>query len=64
MGGGRLLNDEHEGGSRRQLIAAVIVIAAIVLAGLWLTGVLNRSGTVQDCVMSGRTNCGQSEQSR
>ena len=47
----------EDSGSRRQLIAAVVVIAVIVLAGLWLTGALRRSGDVQDCVMAGRTNC-------
>ena len=44
-------------GSRRQLIAACIVIAVIVVAGLWLSGVLHQTGSVQDCAMSGRTNC-------
>lgn len=49
--------EEGSGGSRRQLVAACVVIAAIVAAGLWLSGALHRSGSVQDCAMSGRTNC-------
>jgi hypothetical protein len=50
--GDRLLEESHEeGGSGRQLIAV------IVLGGLWLSGALHRSDTVQDCAMSGRTNC-------
>jgi hypothetical protein len=51
-------NDSGPGGnSGRQLIAAVIVVAVIVLAGLWLSGALRRDAGVQDCVMSGRSNC-------
>ena len=46
------MEESHEeGGSGRQLIAV------IVLGGLWLSGALHRSDTVQDCAMSGRTNC-------
>jgi hypothetical protein len=51
------VDQDDDPGSRRQLIAAMVVIAVIVLAGLWLTGALRRSGDVQDCVMAGRTNC-------
>ncbi len=48
---------QDSSGSGRQLIAACIVIAVIVVAGLWLSGVLHQTGSVQDCAMSGRTNC-------
>ena len=44
-------------GNRRQTIAATIVIALLVIAGLWLTGALRQTATIQDCVASGRTNC-------
>ena len=63
--GDTLLEEGHEeGGSGRQLIAAIIVIAVIMLGGLWLSGVLHRGNTIQDCVMSGRTNCAPSEAQR
>lgn len=55
--GRQVLNDGNEPDSRRGLVAAVVVLAAIVLAGLWLTGVLHGTGAVQDCVQAGRTNC-------
>ena len=51
------MSDDHNSGSGRQLIAAVVVIALLVLAGLWLTGVLRSTSNIQDCVQSGRTNC-------
>ena len=49
--------EQGNGGSGRQLIAAVIVIALIVVAGLWLSGALRGSAAIQDCVAAGRTNC-------
>lgn len=51
------MEDGHDGGSGRQLIAACVLIAVLVLAGLWLSGALRRDAGVQDCVMSGRSNC-------
>jgi len=48
---------EGSEGSRRQLVAACIIIALIVVAGLWLSGALHQTGSIQDCAMSGRTNC-------
>jgi len=53
------LGQGNNEGSGRQLIAACIVVVALVLAGLWLSGALRRDSGVQDCVMSGRTNCAQ-----
>jgi hypothetical protein len=55
--GRQVLSEDHNSGSGRQLIAAVVVIALLVLAGLWLTGVLRSTSNIQDCVQSGRTNC-------
>ena len=51
------MSDGDEGGSGRQLIAAIIVIAVLIAGGLWLTGVLRGTSNIQDCAMSGRTNC-------
>jgi len=51
------LDQGNNEGSGRQLIAACIVVVALVLAGLWLSGALRRDAGVQDCVMSGRSNC-------
>ena len=52
-----MLNGGHEPGSGRQLAAALIALAALVVAGLWLTGALRGAASIQDCVASGRTNC-------
>ncbi|HYZ64356.1 MAG TPA: hypothetical protein VE650_18040 [Acetobacteraceae bacterium] len=51
------MDDGNDPGPRRQLIAAVLALAFLVAAGLWLTGVLRGTATIQDCVQSGRTNC-------
>lgn len=52
-----MLSDGNDGGSPRQLIAAIIVIALLIAGGLWLTGVLRGNANIQDCVAAGRTNC-------
>jgi hypothetical protein len=54
--GGRRHVDDGPG-STRQIVAALILLAALVGGGLWLTGALRGAGSVQDCVMAGRTNC-------
>lgn len=43
--------------SRRGALVALVVVVLLVLGGLWLGHVLNGAAAVQDCVMSGRTNC-------
>lgn len=52
-----VLDEDDDPGRPRQLIAAILVLAALVAAGLWLTGVLRQAGEIQDCVGQGRTNC-------
>ncbi len=49
--------DEVEGGNMRQVVAALILLAVLLGGGLWLTGALRKTGNIQDCAMSGRTNC-------
>lgn len=43
--------------SRRAAVAGLVVTVLLVLGGLYLVHVLNRAGKLQDCVMSGRTDC-------
>jgi hypothetical protein len=42
---------------RRAAAAALIVTVLLVLGAVFLVHMLSRSATLQDCVMSGRTNC-------
>ena len=50
--------DEPQG-SNRGKIAAVVVVLLLVLGGLWLQAKMRADAKLQDCVMSGRTNCAQ-----
>ncbi len=43
--------------ARRVAVIGLVVIVALVLGGLLLTRVLRGASQIQDCVMSGRTNC-------
>jgi hypothetical protein len=50
-------DEEHLRARRRTHLIALVVIAALVLGGIWLANVLGSVSRLQDCVMSGRTNC-------
>jgi hypothetical protein len=43
---------------RRKAVLALLFVAFLVVAGLLLTHVLRHMSQLQDCAMSGRTNCG------
>ncbi len=43
--------------SRRGAAIALIFVALLVIGGLVLVHILHKSSDLQDCVMSGRTNC-------
>lgn len=49
--------------SRRGALIGLLVTAVLVILGLILVKVLGDSGKLQDCVMSGRTNCAPIETS-
>jgi hypothetical protein len=42
---------------RRAALTGLLITLLLVLGGVLLVHVLDRAGRLQDCVMSGRTNC-------
>lgn len=55
--GREIEGEEVQGSNIRQIVAVAILLAALLGVGLWLTGALRSTGAIQDCAMSGRTNC-------
>jgi hypothetical protein len=51
------MEEEHEEGSRRGPLIALAVVLALVVGGIGLTHVLSGVTKIQDCAMSGRSNC-------
>jgi hypothetical protein len=49
--------EHNQGGSPLPAIAGLAVAAVLLAAGLWLAHQLTAASKLQDCVMSGRTNC-------
>ncbi|MGC2811791.1 MAG: hypothetical protein WA303_15620 [Bradyrhizobium sp.] len=56
--------DQEQGGSRVPAIAGLAIAAVLLVAGLWLAHELTAASKMQDCVMSGRTNCNVIEPAR
>ncbi len=50
-------DDDEPEPSRRGPLIAFTVIIVLVLATLGIARILHSSSAIQDCVMSGRTNC-------
>jgi hypothetical protein len=44
--------------SRRTALIGLAVVLLLVVAGYFLVGALKRNGDLEDCLMSGRRNCG------
>jgi hypothetical protein len=51
------MDDPEQGGSRRPAIAGLAIAVVLLVAGLWLAHQLTAASKMQDCLMSGRTNC-------
>lgn len=54
----------QSGDSRRGAIAGLIIAAVILGIGLWLARDLTAASKLQDCLMSGRSNCNVIEPAR
>ena len=46
-----------QGGNRRGAIAGLAIAVVLLVVGLWLARELTATSKMQDCLMSGRSNC-------
>ena len=59
---GEPMNDRSEDGEdsdqrRSAALIGLIIILALAIAGVWLVRELREKSALEDCLMSGRTNC-------
>jgi hypothetical protein len=47
----------ERGKSRRPAIAGLAIAVVLLVVGLWLAHELTAASKMQDCLMTGRTNC-------
>jgi len=59
-----MTDPEDQGDSRRGAIAGLIIAVALLAVGIWLARDLTAASKMQDCLMSGRTNCNVIEPAR
>jgi hypothetical protein len=52
------------GDNRRGAIAGLLIAIVLLAVGIWLAHDLTAASKLQDCVMSGRTNCNVIEPAR
>ncbi len=51
-------SDEHRGGrSRFGAVIGLLVVLVLVVAAVYLVHALREESQLEDCLMSGRTNC-------
>ena len=58
------LTDPNADNGRRGAILGLLIAAVILAFGLWLAHDLTAASKLQDCLMSGRTNCNVIEPAR
>ena len=58
------MTDPDPGDNRRGAIAGLLVAVVLLALGIWLAHDLTAASRMQDCVMSGRTNCNTIEPAR
>jgi hypothetical protein len=56
--------DQDQGDNRRGAMAGLAIAVVLLVVGLWLAHALTASSKMQDCLMSGRTNCNVIEPAR
>jgi hypothetical protein len=49
--------EPEQDGSQRRALAGLAIAAVLLVAGLWLAHELTAASKMQDCLMTGRTNC-------
>jgi len=58
------MSEPERGDSRRGAIAGLVIALALLAVGIWLAHDLTAASKMQDCLMSGRTNCNVIEPAR
>jgi hypothetical protein len=58
------MTDPEQGENRRGAVASLIIAVVLLAVGVWLAHDLTAASKMQDCVMSGRTNCNVIEPAR
>jgi len=51
------MNEPEPKENRRPAIAGLVIAIVLLAVGLWLARELTAASKMQDCLMSGRTNC-------
>ena len=58
------MNEPEPGDNRRGAIAGLVIAVVLLAVGIWLARDLTAASKMQDCLMSGRTNCNEIEPAR
>jgi hypothetical protein len=56
--------DKDDGDNRRGAMAGLVIAVVLLAVGIWLARDLSAASKMQDCLMSGRTNCNTIEPAR
>jgi hypothetical protein len=51
------MDDPEQGGNQRMALVGLGVAVLLLVVGVWLSHQLSAASKMQDCLMSGRTNC-------
>jgi hypothetical protein len=51
------MNDNKQPGNQRTALVGLAIAAVLLAVGVWLARELTAASKMQDCLMSGRTNC-------
>jgi hypothetical protein len=51
------MKEPNRGNSPRGPLAGLAFVVLLLVVGLWLSHALTAQSKMQDCLMSGRTNC-------
>jgi hypothetical protein len=51
------MDDPEQGGNQRKAVAGLAIAVVLLAVGVWLAHELRAASKLQDCLMSGRTNC-------
>jgi hypothetical protein len=51
------MSEREPGENRRPAMAGLAIAVVLLVVGLWLARELTAASKMQDCLMSGRTNC-------